>query len=818
MKVEISHVESVNQLLSRAVCWHQQGELEKAERSYRTILQRHPAHADTLNLLGLVAFARKDYENAESLIQQAIDGNNHKSDYYNNLGTVLKAQGRMSEARDAYLAALKLNPQCANSNYNMGGLCLVTGDADQAIYYYRRTISFKSDFFAAYTNLSAIYNDRKAYDQALECCRRGIESGGGDAALYNNMGNALKGVGQYERAAVMFEKALQMDSSSSETYSNLGNTLREMGKTQEAIKCYRKALAADPHNAEAKNNLGTIFRELGRYNEAMACYRSAMRLAPGDAVPYHNMGNVFLDQGRKAEAVKCFEKALSLDAELVEALVSMGVVLQELGKGADAEACFKRAIDVCPENSKPYCHLVRTFQHECHWEGLKKYSPVLDQFTQQALDQGRKPDEVPFLHLSRHADPEKNYRVAKAWSDHLVRHVHQKGRIGHVRRSRGNCRDAKLTVGYLSNNFKNHPTAHLVGGMFRHHRRDRYNIYCYSYGKNDHSAYRQQIERDCDRFVDLETVNHGDAAQQIRQDKVDILVDLVGHMKSNRLEIPAMRPAPIQVRWLGMAGTSGADFFDYIITDEIVTPRDHARYYAETFCYMPHTYQINNRQQTLSHKDWQRKDVGLPDNGFIYCSFCTTYKIEPNIFNAWMVVLQRVPESVLWLLAPSPDAQERLRAHAHHFGIDAHRLVFAEKVDRAAHLTRLPMADLALDTMIVNGAATTSEALWCGVPVLTLQGLHFASRMASSILQAMEMPQMIAGTLEAYTRLGVQLARDKEFYHSIKTRLDRAKDTSALFDTAGFVHSLEDLYDQMWRTYLSGEKKQMLWAKDNSKK
>jgi protein O-GlcNAc transferase len=373
-------------------------------------------------------------------------------------------------------------------------------------------------------------------------------------------------------------------------------------------------------------------------------------------------------------------------------------------------------------------------------------------------------------------------------------------------------------VGYLSNNFKNHPTAHLVGGMFRHHRRDRFNIYCYSYGKNDHSTYRQQIERDCDRFVDLENVNHVDAAQQIRQDKVDILVDLVGHMKSNRLEIPAMRPAPIQVRWLGMAGTSGADFFDYIITDEIVTPRDHARHYAETFCYMPHTYQINNRQQKLSHKDWQRKDAGLPDNGFVYCSFCTTYKIEPNIYDAWMAVLQRVPESVLWLLAPSPEAQERLRAHAHHFGIHARRLVFAQKMDRAAHLKRLSLADLALDTMVVNGAATTSEALWCGVPVLTLQGTHFASRMASSILKAMEMPQMITEALEAYTRLAVQMARDKEFYHSIKKRLERSKDASALFDTAGFVRNLEDLYDQMWRTYVNGEKKQILWTKDNSKK
>lgn len=810
MHANNSKEKSLHHHLARAVRWHRQGELKKAESAYRKILRQNPDHADALNLLGLIAYQRKDFENAERLINQAIELNNSNSDYHNNLGTVLKALGRLAEAHKAYLRALDLKPDCANTAYNMGGLCLVNGDTDQAIHYYRKTIAVAPGFHQAYTNLSAIYNERKEYQNAVDCCRQGIQSGAGDAALYNNLGNALKGIGQYDQAVAIFEKTIQLNPSSTEAHSNLGNTLRDLGRSREAIAAYQKALQADPDNGEAHNNLGTVLRELGRFKEAMACYQTAMRLAPQDAVPYHNMGNIFMDQGKNEEALKCFEKALSMDPKLIEAYVSLGIVLQDLGKGTDAESCFKKAISLRPDYPKPYCHLIRTFQHECNWEGLKKYSPVLDDLTQKALDNGRKPDEVPFLHLSRHCDPGKNYQVAKSWSDHLIKHVNHEGKRLHHRLSDRENGNGKITVGYLSNNFKNHPTAHLVGGMFRHHRRERFDIYCYSYGINDQSAYRRQIENECDRFMDIASADHIEAARQISRDKVDILVDLVGQMKSSRLEIAAMRPAPIQVRWLGMAGTTGADFFDYIITDRIVTPEDQAEHYSETFCYMPQTYQINNRHQMIAEMNWQKKDAGLPENGFIYCSFCSTYKIDPVIFKAWMTILGRVPESVLWLLAPSPGAQNRLKGEAQRYDIDPNRLVFADKMDRAAHLARLPLADLSLDTMIVNGAATTSEALWCGVPVLTIKGRHFASRMASSILAAINLPELITASTQDYTRLAVRLARDQAFFHSIKARLAIMKNESMLFDTAGFVRNLEDLYRQMWDIYTSGEERRVL--------
>jgi protein O-GlcNAc transferase len=300
------------------------------------------------------------------------------------------------------------------------------------------------------------------------------------------------------------------------------------------------------------------------------------------------------------------------------------------------------------------------------------------------------------------------------------------------------------------------------------------------------------------------------AAQQICSDGVDILVDLVGHMRSNRLEIPALRPAPLQVRWLGMAGTSGADFFDYIITDRIVTPEDQVDFYTENFAYMPHTYQVNNNDPIVSKMIFDRKDFGLPKDKFIYASFCSTYKIDPTIYSTWMKILKQIPKSILWLLSPSPSAQKILKAGAENCGINPDRIVFAKKMDRSEHLARIGFADLCLDTKIVNGAATTSDALWAGVPVLTILGEHFASRMAASILLAMELPELITTSLHQYEKLATQFAEKIELYNKTRRKVETKKATAVLFDTLKFVKHLENIFHQMWHNYTNGKRRCIL--------
>ena len=300
-------------------------------------------------------------------------------------------------------------------------------------------------------------------------------------------------------------------------------------------------------------------------------------------------------------------------------------------------------------------------------------------------------------------------------------------------------------------------------------------------------------------------MSNAQAAKVINEQGVDILVDLVGFMRGQRMAIPAMRPAPVQVRWLGMAGTSGADFFDYLITDRTVTPRNQASVYTEKFVYLPHCYQINDNQPYVDENDCKKSEFGLPEKAFIFCCFNTSYKIDTEIFSTWMNILKRLPDSVLWLMANSLKQVENLRTLAIKKGISAYRLIFAEKLPRHKHLSRLSLADIVLDTRRVNGAASTSEALWAGVPVLTIQGKHFASRMSSSILKAAGVPELITHSLEDYENMAVELAEEKNKLARINTILRAANVESHLFNTERFVVYLEKAFAIVWKRYLDGE-------------
>jgi protein O-GlcNAc transferase len=370
----------------------------------------------------------------------------------------------------------------------------------------------------------------------------------------------------------------------------------------------------------------------------------------------------------------------------------------------------------------------------------------------------------------------------------------------------------KITIGYLSNNFKNHPTAQLIRGIFKLHDRNRFNVFCYSFGENDRSSYREEIRRDCDRFVDIIEMGHVEAARRIHEDGVDVLVDLCGFTQGHRLSIAALRPAPLQVRWLGMAGTCGVDFFDYLITDEIVTPPDATSCYSETFVFMPHCYQVNHAHHKIADIAWTREDLNLPIRGPVYCCFCTHYKIDPDLFDSWMNILKRVPGSVLWLLGGGADVQKNLRRSAETRGVDSQRIVFAPKLSKSEHLARLRMADLALDTHIVNGAITTSDALYAGVPVVTCRGTHFASRMASSILHAVSLDELVADDRSRYEMIAIRLGKDPSALTSLKARLCRNIFSQPLFDTRGFVRSMEQAYTEMWNRHRQGRPKRIIRA------
>ncbi|MDM8523367.1 tetratricopeptide repeat protein [Desulfococcaceae bacterium HSG8] len=641
--------------------------------------------------------------------------------------------------------------------------------------------------------------------KAEEIYRKILEINPNHADALHLSGVAAHQSGKKEIGAELIRKAIRNDPGKACYYNSLGITFQDQGKLDQAVASYHKALEINPNFVEAYGNIGFSLQDMGKQNEAIAFYQKALQVRPGDAVIHNDMGTALQDLGRVDEAAACYRKALEITPNYPEAYNNLGNACKDQKNLDESVLCYKKALELKPDYTKAYTCLIRQLQQTCAWQELGEYLPKLDALTKGELESRAKTSESPFMNLARSTDLAYNLTVAKSWSDDAARLMSGHNfNFSFDNRSSGH---KKITVGYLSGDFRNHAVSHLMLGLFGLHNRDDFNIFCYSYGKDDRSDYRKRIMQDCDQFVDLSSTSHAESARRIYDDQVDILVELTGHTKDCRLGICAPHPAPIQVIYLGFPGTSGADFLDYIITDSIITPEAHSPYYTEKFAYMPHCFQVNDNTQPISDTAWTKSDFGLPGDSFVFCSFNHGYKIESVMFDVWMKILRQVPGSILWLPKKSETGEKNLRQEAGAGNVNPERLFFAERLPtKEEYLARIKLADLALDTRLYNGHTTTSDALWAGVPVITLQGNHYASRVASSVLTAVGLPELVTYTPEEYESLAVRLANAPDELRAIRMKLEKNRLTEPLFDTQKFTRNLEKVYKQMWEIFLSGEK------------
>jgi protein O-GlcNAc transferase len=682
---------------------------------------------------------------------------------------ILSYQQKDYEAAITYSKILiNLTPGNAQAHYIIGHSMQERGEIDEAITYYQRSIQLNPNFTDAYYNLGTIFQDQKKYDEAISSYQKALQLNPADFDAYYNLARTLQEKEHYDEAITYYRKALQLNPNLADAYNNIGTILQKKEQLDEAITYFQKALQLNPNLADAYNNIGTILQKKEQLDEAITYFQKALQLNPNLADVYNNIGTIFQEQERFDEAIDYLQKALQCNPDLTVAYSQLTLLMQQI----------------------------------CNWQELEALTTKLDVFTKKALDSGSKPAETPFMSITRNANPSINFAIAKAWSHDIVKALPDL-RVRFPINVK-TTHKTKIVIGYLSSDFRNHATAHLMLSLFGCHNRESFEIFCYSYGKDDGSHYRAQIEHDCNKFVDISGLSYAAAAKSIREDQVDILVDLKGYTRGSRLPICALRPAPIQVSYLGFPGTTGADFIDYIITDKIVTPKNQCPFYSEKFVYMPHCYQVNDHTQAISNKEWRKTDFGLPETCFLFCSFNQPYKIDPVMFDIWMRILHQVPEGVMWLGCSGKIIEENLRRQAEARGIQPERIFFAEKLTKDKHLARLRLADLALDTQVYNGHTTTSDALWAGVPVVTLQGSHFASRVSSSILSALGMSELITYSIEEYEALAVRLAFNILELKEMRLRIARNRMAAPLFDTPRFVKNLETAYKKMWKIFLTG--------------
>jgi protein O-GlcNAc transferase len=636
---------------------------------------------------------------------------------------------------------------------------------------------------------------------AEELYRRFLSTHPTHLLALNNAGVVAKARGRPDVAVLRLTKALRHHPDSAETHFNLANALQELHRLDDAIGHYRRAIALKPAYPKACLNLGNALDKLRRFEEAAGWFQKALEHGGDNAETHANLGRCLRATVRLREAVAHFTVAAQLEPERAEMHYLVGLCRHELHERDKAAAAFRRALELDPAHENARTSLMFQLQVICDWTEAESLAPLVRGAVDEALGAGKACAEGAFDSLTRDADPARNRLVATASA---LPYVTEK-RLYRARPRRAAPAE-KIRLGYLSFDFRDHPIAQVIGGVFSRHDRSRFHVTAYSYGHDDASVWRQRIARDCDSFVDLHRVVDDECARRIHEDGTEILIDLTSWTHGSRPRICALRPAAVQLQYLGFPGTSGARHFDYAIVDRTVVPPEHQACWSERLIFMPHTYFVADRDQTISAVGLRRDAFGLPEQGIVFCSFNQSYKIEPVVFDAWTRILAQVPGSVLWLPYSNETVRANLRGAAARRGIDDQRLIFAATVgDKAQHLERLGLADIALDTLAYNGHTTTSDALWAGVPVVAALGRHFASRVGASLLKSVELDELIARDADDYVRIAVRLAERSEERARLRSHLSAGRHRFPLFDTDRSVADLERAYEQIWAKHLAGD-------------
>jgi predicted O-linked N-acetylglucosamine transferase (SPINDLY family) len=655
----------------------------------------------------------------------------------------LHGDGRLAEAASVYQAVLALDPQNWASSNALASIGLQVGELDEAIQRYGALIECRPDFAE----------------------------------------------GHYKR----------------------GNAYNTVGRLPDALADYDQAIALDPGYANAYCNRGTVLGRLERWDEALASYDRALTLNPKDAFAHYNRADVLRELKRSDEAIGSYDQAIALNGAYVEAYVNRGHLLHKLLRHEQAAASYGKALELCPilpqaarsglrpaalrPEQKYLLGLKRYVQMQiCDWQGMNADLERIAEGLRAQL-----PVTLPLPALAMLDNPALHRAAAESW---IREESPPNPALGAIP---GRPRSPRIRIGYFSGDFRIHPVAYLTAGLFEHHDRSRFELTAFAFGPQSNDAMQVRISKAFDRFLDVRERSDVEVAALARDLGIDIAVNLSGMTEHSRSGIFALRAAPIQINYLGYPGTMGAGFMDYLIADSTVVPRAVQGEYAEKIVYLPGSFMPFDSSYAIAEKTFTREQLGLPAAGFVYCCFNNSFKLTPNVFDHWMRILTRTENSVLWLAQTDPAAAFNLRKEASRRGVDERRLIFADRIDSLPeHLARLRAADLFLDTFPYNAHATSLDALWAGLPVLTCAGESFPSRVAASLLRAIGLPGLIARSLSEYEEMAVDLAADAARLGQIRWMLAQNRSAAPLFDTARYTKDLEVAYEIVYDRHHSG--------------
>ena len=742
-------------------------------------------------------------------------------------------EGRPQTALDLAASAVSFVDRAAELHTLHGLLLRQSGDDTGAAKAFAKALLVDAAQPEALLNLAQLHRTQGRLEEALGLLKSLRQQHPEIREACLPLAETLAGLGRLGELQQLLLEAARLGAATPAFFVGVGNALHASGRHGDAANCYRQALAGEPANEAAWFNLSIVLSATGEVPAAEAALRRLLEIAPANIMAWARHAEQLRQEGRWHEAVDAYGRALALDPKQNELRVNRAYAYSRLGRWQE---CFDEAhlawengcrAPVAFLNMGNALHAQRRHAEALHWyrAGLQEDPDYLALRTEAIHVQQKVCDWQDFATLREDfltpllagtggelcpspfacvalplpVTPAELKVVADRYAAQIMAAVSP---LPAIRVSES---DRPIRVGYLSGDFHNHATAHLMLGLFGRHDRQRFSIHAYSLGADDGSHYRQRIVADCDSFTDLAAMSDSEAARRIRADGIDILVDLKGYTGGARPWLLACRPAPIQVNYLGYPGTMGSGFMDYIVADPVVLPEADFAAYGEAPVLLPHCYQVNDSDQPIADEAGTRAGHGLPEDGFVFCCFNSPYKIEPTVFAVWMRLLKALPGSVLWLFAGDPLATENLQAAAAAAGVAPERLVFAPKLPKPEHLARHRHADLFLDTLFYNAHTTASDALWAGVPVVTRAGCSFAGRVAASLLHSVGLDELITVDLAGYEALALELARNPARLAALKADLWDRRRQSPLFDTALFARHLEISFEIMVDRSKSGQ-------------
>lgn len=748
--------------LQQAFVKHKAGRLDQAEAIYHQVLEAEPENFDALNLVGVIEAKSGRYEAATDYFIRAIRKDPKNAQVHYNLGNALKDLGRPEDAVDSYRHALEFDPKSAETHYNLGVMNQKLGHLDAAAESYQHAIQINPGYTKAYINLGTVFKDLGKLEAATANCRSAIKIDPDYAGAHDVLGSVLQKAEKFDEAVASYRHALKISPDFALAHYHLGSLFQQFGRFDEAINSYRSSLEIESENATLHNNLGVIFQQLGKMKDALACYRRSLEIKPEYVEAYANFGSALALVGKFDEAIAHLHKAIELNPKFSGAYNNLGNVLKDRGQIDESIANFTKAITLNPNMVTAHSNLVFTMNY------VSKYLPgdIWAESKRWAATFG-KPENTIFHSFNNERDPER-----------------------------------LLRIGYVSPDFRQHSVSYFFASLLASHHRKEVVVVCYAEViKQDDTTHRlRELSDDWRSTVGL---SDHQVAEQVRSDKVDILVDLAGHTANSRLPVFALKPAPVQVSWLGYPNSTGLRAMDYRLTDAISDPPGVAdAYHSETLIRLPHGSHCYGPPADAPEVE------SLPAQrmGHItFGSFNSLAKVTPEVVSIWARILDGVPESRMLVKCGGFSDDTTRRRWENIFeasGISLDRLELVPyQASTESHLALYGRIDVALDTFPYNGTTTTCEALWMGVPVVTLKADRPAGRVGASLLTTVGLNHLIADGVDDYISKARELAGNLNQLSDLREGMRRHLAASPLCDAAGFATDIETVYRQIWRRW-----------------